>query len=86
MWVLQQWDLWRRLQEAVALTQYRLQGSNLSGVMGFARGRINKSDSLHFSSYNPDYISFYPALKMVIYYRIRDSHSEAYTDTITLCN
>lgn len=60
--------------------------SNPSGVVGFARGRMNKSDSLHFSSRNPDYISFYPALKMVIYYRIRDSHSEAYIDIITLCN
>lgn len=47
---------------------------------------MNKSDSLHFSSYNPDYISFHPTLKMVIYYRIRDSHSEAYIDIITLCN
>lgn len=60
--------------------------SNLSGGMGFSRGRMNKSDSLHFSSYNPDYIYFYPALKMVIYYRIRDSDSEAYIDVITLCN
>lgn len=60
--------------------------SNLSGVMGFARGRMNKSDSLYFSSYNSDYIYFYPALKMLIYYRIIGSDSEAYIDVITLCN
>lgn len=47
---------------------------------------MNKSDSLHFSSYNPDYVYFYPALKLVIYYRIRDSDSEAYIDVIILCN
>lgn len=60
--------------------------SNLSGVMGFARGRMNKSDSIYFSSYNSDNIYFYPALKMVIYYRIIGSGSEAYIDVITLCN